>query len=456
MNDDDKARKRRSGKFAEFVVKYNWIFWALLVGLAIYMGRGNFANLIHTFRDWDEIQEEKGDVVLVQRLFNADRFYQEDPESYQDVVDLGNATYYHNLRVGSDLTLEQEKVEFENGDVYRHITLPYVETMDLLDAETLKMFTRFKYGKASAYYYDWEKDAWDEIRTFRGGTTLPKDTVYYINFGDEYYVLFDQLYAYHLEDDGVVRTDADLTFESHVSIQNGWEIIQPFVLRKDMEYQQWMLGSSTPLIDLESGEIAAENLTEKELILKGLGLGYSARWMADGIYDPVPEGYTPYGEDYYYRNVGAGQLDALLSAEDSAAASDLAFVQAYQLARSINEYGYFEIPIQNTALYDGNGIRYGYADLRMNAQIGSSLVTAAERFGKDSFEPAIRALADFFADRMAESASGAALPEYWHYKGELTTKTASSDTRVAAADFLEAAGDLLNDSVYKALGERLR
>ena len=130
-------KKKRSGKFMEFVVKYNKIGWVLLIVLALYLGRGTLSRTINTFRNWEDIQEAKGDVILMQRLFNADRFYLEDPAEYSDVVVLENGTYSHNLRVGSDITLEQEKFEFENGDVFRHVTLPYVDTLDILDVDNM-------------------------------------------------------------------------------------------------------------------------------------------------------------------------------------------------------------------------------------------------------------------------------------------------------------------------------
>ena len=130
-------KPRKSGAFGKFVVKYNKIGWVLLIVLALYLGRGTLSRTINTFRNWEDIQEAKGDVILMQRLFNADRFYLEDPAEYSDVVVLENGTYSHNLRVGSDITLEQEKFEFENGDVFRHVTLPYVDTLDILDVDKL-------------------------------------------------------------------------------------------------------------------------------------------------------------------------------------------------------------------------------------------------------------------------------------------------------------------------------
>ena len=118
----------------------------------------------------------------------------------------------------------------------------------------------------------------------------------------------------------------------------------------------------------------------------------------------------------------------------------------------MNEYGYFETPVQNTQLYSDYGIRYGYADLKANAQIGQKLVTAAELFGKGGFEDSIRALADFYAARMAEGE----LPEYWHYKGEIKTTAASSDTKKEVAAFLKAAAELLEDSSLTELAGSLK
>ena len=64
-------KKKRSGKFMEFAVKYNKIGWVLLIVLALYLGRGTLSRTINTFRNWEDIQEAKGDVILMQRLFNA-------------------------------------------------------------------------------------------------------------------------------------------------------------------------------------------------------------------------------------------------------------------------------------------------------------------------------------------------------------------------------------------------
>ena len=96
-------------------------------------------------------------------------------------------------------------------------------------------------------------------------------------------------------------------------------------------------------------------------------------------------------------------------------------------------------------------IKYGYADLKANAQIGQKLVTAAELFGKGGFEDSIRALADFYAARMAEGE----LPEYWHYKGEIKTTAASSETKKEVAAFLKAAAELLGDSSLTELAGTL-
>ncbi len=444
---------KKRGRFMEYVVKYNKIAWILLIAFAMYMGRGTLSKTIHTFTDWEEIQEAKGDVILVQRLFTRDRFYQEDPATFQDVVQLQEGTYSHNVRVGSDITLEQEKFEFNNGDIYRHITLPYVETLEIMDIDTVKMFTRFMYSSGSAYYYDREKQEWAQIKGFHGGSPLPQNTLMYMNFDDKFYVLIDQLYAYEEEDAGVYKTNSELTHLSHMNRQGDyWEVIQPFSMRQGMSYQSWMLTSSTPLIDLDSSEpLAGLDHTEKELILRDMGLGGDTRWLTDGFYTKVQEGYTPYGEDLYYRTDSAEQLELLLAAEDSTAASEIAFIRAYKMAQNINEYGYFEIPVQNTQLYNDYGIRYGYADLNDNAQIGSCLVTAAKRFGTDAFEDGIRALADFFAARLAEGT----LPEYWHYKGEIKTVPASAQTLKETTRFLRAAAELLGDDTYRALADSL-
>lgn len=446
-------KKKRNGKFMEFVVKYNKIGWVLLIVLALYLGRGTLSRTINTFRNWEDIQEAKGDVILMQRLFNADRFYLEDPAEYSDVVVLENGTYSHNLRVGSDITLEQEKFEFENGDVFRHVTLPYVDTLDIMEVETLKMFTRYKYRSGSVYFYDTEKSEWSQINALRGGTQLPQNTLMYFVFDDAYYVLFDPLYTYEEVDDGVWEAMDELTLLSHTNRQGGgWDIISPYYVREGMVSQNWTLESSQPLVDLESGELLpGMDHTEKELILMGLGLGNGFRWLSDGYYASVPEGYTPYGEGYYYRSDDTEQLDLLLAAEESRTASELAFIQLYKIAQNINENGYFDVPVQDTQLYNEYGIRYGYADLGANAQIGQRLVTAAQRYGKDAFEPAIRALADFYAARLAEGT----LPEYWHYKGEIQTVPASADTLKETARFLTAAGELLGESSYADLADSL-
>ena len=109
------------------------------------------------------------------------------------------------------------------------------------------------------------------------------------------------------------------------------------------------------------------------------------------------------------------------------------------------------MPVQNTQLYEDYGIRYGYADLKANAEIGRKLVTAAERFGEGGFEDAIRALANFYAARLEEGT----LPEYWHSKGDVKMVPASADTRKAVALFLNAAGELLNDSSISALADAM-
>ena len=430
-------KPRKSGAFGKFVVKYNKIGWILLIVLALYAGRGSVGELIHTFRDWEDIQEAKGDVILMQRLFHSDRFYVEDPENYAENVVLENGTYSHNLRVGSDITLEQEKFVFNNGDTYRHISVPYVETVDLMEVETLKMFTRFKYNTGSCYYYDAETGAWEEIKTLRGGTALPQNTLMYFIFDDSYYVLFDQLYAYEEEDAGVYEEKNELNLLSHTNKQSGgWDIIQPFYVREGMVNEAWTLESREPLVDLESGEIlAGADCTEKELILKELGLGSGYRWLSEGYYASVPEGYTPYDEDLCYRIDDAGQLDLLLAAKDSTAAQELAFIQLYKIAQNQNDYGYFEVPVQNTQLYSEYGLRYGYADLEANARIGMRLIAAARQFGKDAFEDPIRQLAAFFQARLAEGA----LPEYWHYKGMDKTVPASAQTQKAVKEFLKAA-----------------
>ena len=436
-----------------FMIKHNKLIWILLIAVAAYTGRGTLTKTINTFRYWDEIQAEKGDVILQQHLFVRDRLFLEDPENYAENVILDNGTYSHNVRVGSDITLDQEKFVFSNGDTYRHVTIPYAETVNIMDIDTLKMITRFFYEKGDAYYYNTESGKWEEIKRLRGGSVLPRNSLMYMTFENEYFVLIDQLYAYEAEDDGVFEANSELTHLAHSNIRgSGVEVLQPFSMRENMEYQAWKLESSEPLVDLESGELLpGMDVTEKELILKELGLGANSRWLDDGFYSSVPEGYTPYGEANYYRDDNAKQLDLLLEAKSSRAAQELAFIQAYKIAQNVNEYGYFETPVQNTQLYSDYGIRYGYADLKANAQIGQKLVTAAELFGKGGFEDAIRALADFYAARMAEGG----LPEYWHYKGEIKTTAASSETKKEVAAFLKAAAELLGDSSLTELAGTL-
>ena len=60
-------------------------------------------------------------------------------------------------------------------------------------------------------------------------------------------------------------------------------------------------------------------------------------------------------------------------------------------------------------------------------------------------------LADFYAARMAEGE----LPEYWHYKGEIKTTAASSETKKEVAAFLKAAAELLGDSSLTELAGTL-
>lgn len=458
MNDDygyngNNGNDKGPSRITLFFIKYNKLIWVLLLAVAFYSGRGNLSKFVNTIRNWDEIQEAKGDVLLTQHLFVADRLYITDPENYSDIVLTDEGTYSHNVRVGSDVTLEQEKVEFNNGDTYRHVTIPYVDTLDIMDIDTLKLISSYYRKNGKAYYYDAEAEKWETIKTLRGGTALPKNTLMYLTFNDEYFVLMDQLYAYYDEDAGIYTADSELTHLAHSNIRgNGLEVLQPFSMREGMSYQSWTLESNDPLIDLESGEILpGAGVTEKELILKELDLGGNSRWMSDGIYSSVEEGYTPYSEANYYRNDGAAQLGLLLAAEDSETAQQLAFVLSFKLAQNVNEYGYFETPVQNTQLYNENGIRYGYADVKANAQIGQRLVTAAQRFGEGPYEDAVRALADFFAERIAEGG----LPEYWHYKGEIKTVAASSETRKEAAAFLKAAGELLGESSYIELANSL-
>ncbi|MBO4880725.1 MAG: hypothetical protein J5555_03505, partial [Firmicutes bacterium] len=257
MNDDygyngNNRKDKGPSKVTMFFIKYNKLIWLLLIAVAFYSGRGNFTKFINTFRYWDEIQAAKGDVLLVQHLFVYDRLYITDPENYSEIVLTDEGTYSHNVRVGSDLTLEQEKFEFNNGDTYRHVTIPYVDTVNIMDIDTLKMITRYYRRNGSAYYYDFGEEKWVKIKTLRGGTALPRNTLMYLTFNDEYFVLMDQLYAYYDEDDGVYEADSELTHLAHSNIRgSGLEVLQPFSMREGMSYQSWTLESNEPLIDLE-------------------------------------------------------------------------------------------------------------------------------------------------------------------------------------------------------------
>ena len=58
------------------------------------------------------------------------------------------------------------------------------------------------------------------------------------------------------------------------------------------------------------------------------------------------------------------------------------------------------------------------------------------------------------ASRAARMAEGE-LPEYWHYKGEIKTTAASSETKKEVAAFLKAAAELLEDSSLTELAGTL-
>ena len=86
MNDDygyngNNGNKKGPSKVTMFFIKYNKLVWILLIAVAMYSGRGSLTKFINTIRYWDEIQEAKGDVLLVQHLFVYDRLFLTDPEN---------------------------------------------------------------------------------------------------------------------------------------------------------------------------------------------------------------------------------------------------------------------------------------------------------------------------------------------------------------------------------------
>ena len=468
MND---KKNRRNVAYADFFIKYGkWILLAIFL-IAVWAGRHQFADIMSRFTNWDEYVANRGDRLLTQHLFVADRLYIEDPAEYSDVTQLENGTFSYNVREGADLTLIQQKVELSNGDVFRHVTIPYAEFMKMSSVDTLKFILRYRFTDPTAYYYDWTADSWVELDKIKGGTSIPADTLIYIDFGGQYYVLMDHLYAYDIVEDGIrrINTELEKTTYFNVSASGGWELLTAFYPREESEYQFWSLESTKPLVDVDSEEsifAGEDGPTSKEFLLKELGLGKTCRWLEDGYYVPMTEDQSPYTEDSLYRAPAQEGLPHLLLAgglpeePELRGAGDLAFAQAIIASQAISDSGYYAAPVQDERLYAEYGIKYGYMDVQANAEFGMALVSAWGLYEEPVFQEKLGHLAEFLADYcdsygISVSGGGLAVPAYWQEKGGIAASETSAECCDALGNFLQFAGLALDSGEYMDLGEQL-
>ncbi|MCR4804940.1 MAG: hypothetical protein K5981_04735, partial [Clostridia bacterium] len=307
-------------------------------------------------------------------------------------------------------------------------------------------------------------DEWVEMDRVKGGATIPSDTVVYMNFDDEYYVLMDHLYAYNSVEDGVKEKNESLEKTTYLNTAagGGWETLTSFYPREGTEYQFWSLESRNPLIDVDSEE-------SKALLLKELGLGQKCRWLEDGYYVPMEEGQSPYAPGRYYRAPSQlGLLDlraagALSDDPSTRGAADLFYVQSFLASQAMSDSGYYPTQVQDDRLYAEYGIKYGYMDLEENAWFGTFLVNAWDAAEEPVIKEKIERLSAFFADYIeahgktvsAGGKEGIVVPAYWLEKGDIVSGEASDAANSLLATFLKEAGRILENDSYADLAGSL-
>ncbi|MCQ2560684.1 MAG: hypothetical protein MJ186_01405 [Clostridia bacterium] len=398
----------------------------LMVLILIYAG----VNLVDPIKDfiwkynnWDQVLEQRGDRLLTQHLFVADRVYVEEPKEYTEHIALDNADYYHNVRVGADITLEQTKIQFKNGDVFRQISTPYSEEVKTTNIDTLKLIYQYQYPIGYSYYYDKAAGSWVDQGKFHGGSSMPKDTLAYLNYGDQLYVLTNSIYAYEKKDEGVesfIETSGDTFLSNDGSI---WQIIMSYHNIEGRHNEHWILESAQPLVDFDAPMLLDDR-----------------RILSDGLYEHVQEGFTPYSKDYFFRKTVDKDLTDM-SLSSNRADSEVAYAQLLVSTLSQAENGSFEAVLQNTELYDKYGMKYGYVDVLENAEKGIQLIKAAETYKETGFDDAISKLAGFFKTFIEENKREAGekieVPAYWRNGSDCSEVAADEAATAALKDFLK-------------------
>ncbi len=473
-DDKDKEKKRSEWKLklAYFFSRYTWVLLLLVIAL---ISRKSFGTLIHTITNWDEVVKERGDLVLKTHIFIRDRLYLEDPQSYSHITFLDSGTLSENIRPGADLTLVQTKFEFNNGDVYRHLEIPYSDKVKLSPTDTLKLVVRYRYPSITMYYLDPDSGKWVENSSVRAGTALPENTLTYFNFDDDYYVLMDRLYAYREVDDGIVESVSDLDYKSYLDIQGGgWTIMTSFRVEEGHKNEFWTLESTEPLINPKADDpLAGLEMSERQFVLSQAGVGNRVRWFNHGGYEAVQEGFTPHSPNMYCLDPQQSLAGLMADLQESRAASELGFIQLYLSSRSeppVSYYGEcgncYISRLQNTELYENSGIKYGYVDHGKNAAYGLSLVRAARNFEESGFDDAIRQLAEYFmncADNYSASfwnergeQKGLIIADYMRYGAGAHDFVSSPEILEKVSEFLFEAGNLLGETEYKAVAEKFK
>lgn len=412
---------RDDGRLQEIFARLAKPVFIIMLLVCAYYFVDPIKGFLYKVNNWDDVVAARGDTLLTQHMFVNDRLYVEDPAEYSDHEQLDSGEYFHNVRVGSDVTLEQTKFVFNNGDVFRQVNSPYSTGVKTSNVDTIKLILRYKYPIGETYYYDKETESWVAQGKFHGGTSIPGDTLCYITFGDKYYVLTDSIYAYEEIEDGIVEhkeSSGQFYLNNDGSI---WQIILSYHNIEGVENHHWLLESEEPLVDLESSEL----------------LG-NARILTDGLYEKVEDGYTPRTGDTWARAVSTDIMEELISS-GKRADSEIGFAQLYMASRQQKENGSFETVLQNTELYNNYGIKYGYVDIKKNAQMGLDMLSAKEAFGETAFDEPIKKLAAFLKTFAEENKNAAAavlsVPGYWRDGTDCSSVPFDKEASAALAEF---------------------
>ncbi len=341
--------------------------------------------------------------------------------------------------------LDETIKEIGNGDVFT------IRKFEFLGGDTVEYTLSLEGTNATVFYCDTQTKTWHQIEA---NGQMPIEMLYIKTDLQEMIIAPAFLYKSYPRTTVVQYDEYVLPIE----IEQKEESIDLYIRFQNMagyEGHIYELISDFPLLELNSQTEPAW-ATHFSTIKQ--------RFLYDGYYYEMPTSYEPYAKNMFYRNPSAYTPSKFVNKGETRAELSMGYAMLDIIANNVEENGIFwTYPKSIDFLYDNYGIEEKFYDTRFNADITKTFLNLYLKTSNEAYKDIVINSLEFFITYAnnhnytfeEDGEIGILVEDYYHENGNYKKTHSSLNHHVAEANVLYLAYDVIGDSRYLDLANKM-